>query len=236
MRPVILWFRRNLRLADNIALNAAVGSGRPIIPLYIAGGDDLGQASRWWLHHSLIDLDRSLRQLGASLVLRSGPPSEVIAELSAETGAEALYYTRRYEPASRRHEQEVRTFLGERMTIEDFDDSFLHSPDTIMTQAGSPYRVFTAFWKTASAVGEPGLPLPPPAALNPVDPQPRSLSIDDLALLSISAERARGYKEAWKPGEAAGLQRLDTSNRFSKIMRDAATDPTSTQHPGCRLI
>jgi deoxyribodipyrimidine photo-lyase len=58
MQPVILWFRRNLRLADNAALQAAVEAGCPIIPLYIHDEEDRGSASRWWLHHSLTNLER----------------------------------------------------------------------------------------------------------------------------------------------------------------------------------
>ena len=62
MQPVIFWFRRDLRLADNIALSRAADSGRPIIPVYIVDSQDVGGASRWWLHHSLAGLDKALRE------------------------------------------------------------------------------------------------------------------------------------------------------------------------------
>ncbi|MDH3779185.1 MAG: deoxyribodipyrimidine photo-lyase, partial [Gammaproteobacteria bacterium] len=107
MQPVILWFRRNLRLADNAALQAAVEAGCPIIPLYIHDEEDRGSASRWWLHHSLTNLERDLRKLGASLLLRSGDPRQILAELAAQTGAKALYFARRREPACIRQERDV---------------------------------------------------------------------------------------------------------------------------------
>ena len=75
--PVILWFRRDLRLADQPALAAAVASGGPVIPIYILDDDTpkhrkMGAASRWWLHHSLTALDADLQALGSRLILRAG--------------------------------------------------------------------------------------------------------------------------------------------------------------------
>ena len=75
--PVILWFRRDLRLADQPALAAAVASGGPVIPIYILDDDTpkhrkMGAASRWWLHHSLTALDADLQALGSRLILRVG--------------------------------------------------------------------------------------------------------------------------------------------------------------------
>lgn len=209
MRPVILWFRRNLRLSDNAALQAAVESGRPVIPLYIHDTEDLGSASRWWLHHSLSSLDRDLRKCGSSLLLRSGSPREVLAELAAQTGANALYFSRRYEPSSIRQERAISDALEDRMAIEAYGDSYLHIPDTVMTKAGTPYRVFTAFWKTAMAMGEPSPPAPAPASITVPESPPESLSIEDLALVTVSPEQARNYEAAWTPGETAGLHRVD---------------------------
>ena len=209
MQPVILWFRRNLRLSDNTALLAAVDSGRPIIPLYIHDTENLGSASRWWLHHSLASLDRDLQKHGSSLVLRSGSPQQVLAELSAQSDAHALYYARRYEPSSMGQEWEIKSTLDDQLAIETFGDSYLHNPDSIMTKAGTPYRVFTAFWRAASAIGEPAPPTPAPASIAVPDRLPKSLSIGDLGLVTVSPEQDRNYKEAWTPGETEGLNRID---------------------------
>jgi deoxyribodipyrimidine photo-lyase len=84
--PAIVWFRQDLRLADNRALSAAVNTGRPILPVYILdnmtpGSWAMGGASRWWLHRSLAALAESLNELGATLILRRGPASKVLDKL-----------------------------------------------------------------------------------------------------------------------------------------------------------
>ena len=91
MNPVILWFRRNLRLHDNLALCAAADTGRPVVPVYISDDLDAGGASCWWLHHSLRALDAALREHGSGLVVRNGEPAEVLPELVDATGAGDLY-------------------------------------------------------------------------------------------------------------------------------------------------
>ena len=88
MPASIVWFRNDLRLADNPALIAGLGSGRAVVPVYVLdeeteGVRPPGAASRWWLHHSLQALDASLRALGSRLILRRGPAEQVLAELAA---------------------------------------------------------------------------------------------------------------------------------------------------------
>jgi len=110
--PVILWFRRDLRLADQPALAAAVASGAPVIPIYILDDDTpkhrkMGAASRWWLHHSLTALDADLQALGSRLILRAGKSDEVLFALAEETGASAIHCMRHYEPWWRNAEKAV---------------------------------------------------------------------------------------------------------------------------------
>jgi deoxyribodipyrimidine photo-lyase len=102
-KPIIVWFRRDLRLADHPALDAAAASGAPIIPVYIlddetAGHWRLGGASRWWLAASLRALDASLRECGSRLILRRGEAVAVLAGLAKEAGAGDVCFTRGYEP------------------------------------------------------------------------------------------------------------------------------------------
>ena len=105
----IVWFRQDLRLQDNPALAAAWRQGGAVIPVYIwdEAGEaawPLGGASRWWLHHSLRRLDESLRRRGSRLLLRQGAGGAVLAALAKETGATAIYWNRRHEPAGRTRE------------------------------------------------------------------------------------------------------------------------------------
>ena len=70
--PLIVWFRQDLRVADNPALHAAAESGRPVVPLYILDDDTPGEwkpggAARWWLHHSLAALRDALAERGGQL-------------------------------------------------------------------------------------------------------------------------------------------------------------------------
>jgi deoxyribodipyrimidine photo-lyase len=104
MTPTLLWFRQDLRLQDNPALDAALARRAPIVPIFIL--DDAGEgrwapggASRWWLHHALAGLAESLAARGSRLILARGDSGEVLRRLARETGAGALYWNRRYEPA-----------------------------------------------------------------------------------------------------------------------------------------
>lgn len=209
MKPVILWFRRNLRLLDNAALNAAAKSGKPIIALYILDEQDVGGASRWWLHHSLKCLADQLGASGGSLTLREGSPATVLQQLSDETGADMLCYARRYEPISRRQEQDIEAALENKVDIRAFDDGLLHGPDAVMTQSDTPYRVFTPFWKAASSLSEPQLPEAAPKSYRFLADGPASLRLDELGLLPKRPNWAEKLHETWIPGETAGLDRLD---------------------------
>ena len=105
MSPVIFWFRRNLRLHDNLALDAAAESGRPVVPVYISDELDTGGASRWWLHHSLAALAEDLKECGGGLVVRTGEPEDLLPRIAAEIGADSLYFCNRYEPLARDQER-----------------------------------------------------------------------------------------------------------------------------------
>ena len=103
-RPVIFWFRDDLRLADNPGLAAAHATGRPIILVYVLDEDSresrpLGGASRWWLDKSLRALGERIATKGGKLILRKGAAERVLAALVKETTPDAVYWNRRYGPA-----------------------------------------------------------------------------------------------------------------------------------------
>jgi deoxyribodipyrimidine photo-lyase len=235
MKPVLLWMRRNLRLADNAPLIAAAESGRPVIPVYVCSEHDAGGASRWWLHHSLASLDHDLRELGSKLVIRSGSAREAIVELARETGATSLFFTRRYEPACRDEEEALEQALGDEIELCAFDDSLLNHPNAVMTQGGKPFKVFTPFWKASARLGEPPPPAGIPGPINFARDLPASLALDDLRLLPTSPDWAGGLRRTWQPGESGALGRLDA---LDSVLRDygeyrdrPATDATSRLSP-----
>ena len=102
-RPILLWFRRDLRLADNLALQAAVESKRPVIPLFILEDDPPvrgpGAAALWWLDKSLRALAAALEARNSRLVLRRGGAQAVLEALIEESDAAQVTWTRGYEPA-----------------------------------------------------------------------------------------------------------------------------------------
>jgi deoxyribodipyrimidine photo-lyase len=137
-RRSIVWFRLDLRLADNPALIAAANRGA-VVPVYIwapeeEGAWPPGAASRWWLHHSLKGLASQLR----GLVIRRGSSLVTLRTLMKETGADAIFYNRRYEPALRARDAMVDTSLP----TQTFNSARLFEPWELKS-----YRVFTPFYK-----------------------------------------------------------------------------------------
>ncbi len=209
----LLWFRQDLRLADHLALAAAVAHG-DVIPLYILDDETpgpwtFGSAKRWWLHRSLAALDRSLRALGSRLILRRGRADAVLDQVIAETGADAVYWSRCYEPFAVARDKAIKAALKARgLKSESANASLLVEPWDIQTGAGKPYTVFTPFWKSLRGRGDPPPPLPAPERL-PVPAQwPRSDELDDWALQPSKPDWATGIRAAWIPGESGARARL----------------------------
>ena len=210
----ILWFRRDLRLADNPALAHAVARGGPIAPVFILDETDSGArapggASRWWLHGSLAALDRDLRGLGASgLILRRGPAEAILADLVAETDADAVVWNRRYEPWAVARDQRIKAGLrGRGIEARSFNATLLREPTDFSNQQGLPYRVFTPFWRALRASVPPPAPFPAPARLA----APPTVASDDLeswGLRPAAPDWAAGLRAVWTPGEAGAQARL----------------------------
>lgn len=212
--PVIVWFRQDLRLADNPALSAAAATGAPVIPLFILEEDAAdprprGGASRWWLHGSLTALSEDLARAGSPLVLRRGPPAAVLDALIAETGAEAVLWNRRYEPAPRARDETIKAALKARgLRVESFNGALLFEPWTVRSKSGGPYRVFTPFWKACLALPEPPAPLPAPGRLAAPATPPAGERLADWGLRPIAPDWAGGLRDTWTPGEAGARERL----------------------------
>lgn len=153
LSPVLVWFRQDLRVDDNPALLEALRTGRGVIPIYIWSPEDEGAwapgaASRWWLHHSLRQLQADLEHIGLPLVLRSGPAQSELQKLIRQSGAAALYWNRRYEPAVIRRDTQLKATLREQgLDAKSFNGSLLFPPELIKTGQGKPYQVFTPYWK-----------------------------------------------------------------------------------------
>lgn len=208
MSVVIFWFRRDLRLADNPALTAATRAGR-VIGCFVLDETHLralGGAQKWWLHHSLCALKDKLSARGVSLILRRGQADDALQDVVTSTGAAALYFTHLYEPDTRRQEQAVMSRLNCR--VEGYHADTLFHPDAIKTKGGTPYKVFTPFWR---ACKEEGLPQHAVAApdLTGADSECASDNLDDWALLPTAPDWASRFADRWTPGEDGAHEKLD---------------------------
>jgi deoxyribodipyrimidine photo-lyase len=224
--PSIHWFRLDLRLADNPALQAAIQSGGAVVPVFIWSPDEEGDwpprsASKWWLHQSLAALDAGLRAAGSRLVLRPGPTLQTLRALVRETGARAVFWSRRYEPAIIARDAKLKEALREDgLTVESFNAALLHEPWTIQNQSGKPFQVFTPFWKHCLTNAGPHVRVSAPKKLPGPNPWPNSVELEELEL-EPKTNWTEGFRTAWQPGEAGATANL---NRFLATAFDHYND------------
>lgn len=215
MQTAIFWFRRDLRLDDNPALSAAVDTAASILPVYIhdpeaEGSWAPGAASRWWLHESLAHLQQALAARGSHLIIRRGPALEALTELLGETGAEAVFWNRLYEPDLVARDRGIKASLQE-MGVQAVSRraALVCEPWELATGAGAPYRVFTPFWRALESRHQIPEPVSPPVRLPGPDRWPASSSPAALGLVLKQARWSDKLGGYWQPGEAGALQRME---------------------------
>lgn len=232
--PVLVWFRSDLRVNDNPALTAAAETGLPVICVFIRDEETPGDwkpggASQWWLHHSLSELKKSLEALGSQLVLKTGTALDVIAELIDETGADTVYWNRRYEVHNRETDTSIKSDLRDKgLDAISFKANLLIEPWEVETKSGDPFKVFTPFWKASLNIIDPADPLLAPKRLKAPDNLPDSDQLDDWTLLPTKPDWSRGLMDEWEPGEAGAARRLkdflETPINRYKDARDIPSD------------
>lgn len=159
--PIIVWFRQDLRLSDNPALYYAAQKGS-ILPLYIlddhhAQQDKMGAASRYWLHHSLLALDKSLDD---KLSFYQGDAQQILLEIIQKYSVQAIYWNRCYEPWRIKRDQEIKKALKEKnIECTSFNSALLWEPWETIKKDGTPYQVFTPFYQNCLKSSAPRLPL-----------------------------------------------------------------------------
>ncbi len=209
---IVHWFRRDLRLTDNPALSWALAHASTLDLVYIHAPQEEapwapGAASRWWLHASLQALSAQLAQRGASLNIRSGNSHDVLQTLLAETRAEAISWNRLYEPAALRRDQALEAELTQAgISVHTANAQLLLEPWQIATKTGTPYRVFTPFWKTARQQLDLG-PVLPPAEEFPASRAKAGLGLEALRLVAGQGWSDK-LAEHWSVGEPAALRQL----------------------------
>lgn len=208
--PIIIWFRRDLRISDHASLFEAAQSGRPVIPVFIRDRlvDDLGAAPRFRLGLGLKHLAKTLETMGSRLVFRSGEVAQVLQKLAEETGAGAVWWHRAYDPDSVKRDKGVKAALKARaIDARSFAGQLMFEPWTVQTGQGGFYKVYTPFWKTVRS-REVAEPLPRPGRLPVPDVWPQSERLEDWHLPSSMRRGADVVAEFVRLGEEAAQDRL----------------------------
>ena len=235
MTRSIVWFRRDLRLADNAALLAGIQQGE-VIPAFVIdpallNSDRVGSKRIAWLAANVRELDRALRARGSRLIVRRGESAAELIKLARETQATNVFFNLDLTPYARKRDQRVALELEQnRHTVEAFDDMTVHHPEEVVTQTGRPYQVFTAFKKAWLALPKPAedktetLPeqMPLPKELRhcerfaPSAPPLRGQSVrsnlslpDRDCFVALQTPRNDAGLELPPAGEGAGLDRLN---------------------------
>lgn len=234
----IIWFRKDLRIQDNPALNAAISQDSPIIPLFILSDEEeqdwpAGGASRWWLHQALTDLRNVLADYGHSLLIRRGSALDELKAVINDSGASRVYWNRRYEPAIIKRDSEVKKTLREDgVEVESFNASLIWEPHTVSKRDGDPFRVFTPFWKHLRT-----LSVPPPEnvefeKIKPRSGQLNSLDLEELSLLPDIPWDSE-FSDHWQPDLAGAHDALqgfvdETVSNYQKF-RDHPSKPATSR-------
>jgi len=208
--PIILWFRRDLRLSDHPALSAAARSGRPVIPVVIRDElvDALGAAPKWRWGLGIGHLAERLEAIGSRLTFRAGRADAVLKALAKETGAGAVHWMRAYDPDSVARDTDLKAALKDAgLTAESHAGHVMFEPWEVETKTGGFYKVYTPFWKAVRG-RDVASPLEAPKRLKAPERWPAS---DTLADWSLGRAMGRGVHvvRPWvRLGEEAAQDRL----------------------------
>ena len=233
-QPIIVWFRRDFRLADHPALHAALALGHPVLPLVVLDPETLamGPAALWRWGLAVEAFALRLQSMGSRLILRRGPAPQVLAALLDETQAAGVLWSRSYDPNTTPRDALVKAMVKGRGLLAGSRPGFLlHEPAAVLTGAGGFYRVYTPFWNAVKGLPV-APPLPAPKALPAPDVWPVS---DDLASWDLGAGMRRGaavVRPYQQVGEQAAQARLagfiDAKVAAYKFRRDFMAEDASS--------
>ena len=216
----IVWFREDLRLHDNPALHHAATQG-DVLPVFILP-EQFGGARYWWLHHSLQQLQQQCAEQHTTLILKQGDPAQILSALCDEIQADQVVWNRVYSPTGIAQGKQVKQALPQGL-VKSFNGQLLIEPTKILNKQGTPFKVFTPFWRHCVAQLSPPPTLPVPNLMS-ISQTVESDALDDWALLPSKPDWSAGIAERWQPGELGAQKRwaqfLDSTIRQYKDGRD----------------
>ncbi|MCY4152338.1 MAG: deoxyribodipyrimidine photo-lyase [Aestuariivita sp.] len=214
--PIIVWFRRDLRLGDNPALMTACELQQPVIPVFVLDEvfEQLGAAPKWRLGLALNYFGERLEQEGSRLVLRRGKALLELLALAAETGARQIFWSRAYDPDSITRDTEVKTILSSKdIEARSFGSHLLFEPWAVATKNGGFYGVYSPFWRAVKDREVRSTLDKPPAIPSPIS-WPTSCKLDDWEMGKSMHRGATVVRPYVNLGEYAARERL------SRFMRE----------------
>ena len=208
--PLILWFRRDLRLSDHPMLTAAVATGRPLIPVFVLDPETeaLGAAPKWRLGLGVEAFTEALKAVGSRLILRQGDALAVLQGLAMETGAAGVMWQRLYDPVCTARDTVVKAGLkAQGLQAVSHPGHLLFEPWNVATGQGGPYRVYTPFWRSVRerAVADAA---PAPKVLRAPAQWPQSERLEDWHLGAAMRRGAAVVRAHVGVGTAAAEARL----------------------------
>ena len=207
----IYWFRQDLRVSDNPGLTK-LAQKAAVLPIYILDDENSGKyfcggASRWWLHHSLHSLNRSLCN---KLSVYIGNPLTVIEEIITRFKVESIYWGRCYEPWRIERDKNIKEQIQKQgIEVRTFNSSLLWEPWDVKKEDGTQYKVFSPFFRKGCHNAQaPRVPLREPERINYISDQ-NQLGIASLNLLPKTKWAAK-LEPYWEIGEAGALKSFKT--------------------------
>ncbi|WP_343117368.1 deoxyribodipyrimidine photo-lyase [Ostreiculturibacter nitratireducens] len=213
--PILLWFRRDLRLGDHPMIAEAVRTGRVLIPVFLHDEvvEGLGAAPKWRLGEAVGDFAARIGTVGSRLVLRRGRALPSLRALLAETGARDVWWSRAYDPESKARDTEIKAALkAEGFGARSFPGHLLFEPWEVATGQGEPYKVYSPYWRAVKGRDVPA-PEPAPRELRAPEAWPASDRLDDWAMGQAMRRGASVLQKHAGVGEEVALQRLATFMR-----------------------
>jgi deoxyribodipyrimidine photo-lyase len=198
----VMWFDQDLRLSDNPALSAALHL-KHILPIFILDEQQphahaLGSASKWWLHHSLVQLNN---QLHGQLNFYRGDAHTVITQLTQRFNISSISWNRRYEPWRITRDAKIKHALTEQnITVTSFNGSLINEPWHVLKKDRTPYKIFTPYYQQCKKINPTPHISPSPVLANTMHCDELASSLKDLSLLPVHSWGEK-LDNLWQPGE-----------------------------------